>query len=667
MNEFFQRLKQRKLVQWAIAYVAAAFALLQGIDIVAQQFGWAEGVRRGITLALVVGFFITLVLAWYHGERGAQRVSGTELLIIGLVLALGGGLLWRFAGHSLPVAATQPNEQSKALSAIPDKSIAVLPFENLSAEQENAYFANGMQDEILTRLSKIGDLKVISRTSTQEFQSKPGNLPEIARQLGVAAILEGSVQKAGEAVRVNVQLIKADGDSHLWAETYDRQLTDIFAVESEVAQKIATALEATLTGREKVAIASEGTRNPQAYDALLHAVALRGKQAPSEGKERLNYLRRAVELDPAYAQAWSYLAMDEAELYFFPDRSEAQKERARTAADTALRLAPDLPQAQAAMGVYHYYCEQDYDAAITQLQRAHAGAPNDATILAFIGVVRRRQGQLEECLSALRQAAILDPLNVDVWLNLGRTLRGMRRFAEARTAYDRAQAVAPNDNDIVCQKAEIDLAKGDLATAWSVVDKPKMSPLDPCFGLYMTLVYYRRDSVAIAAQTSELIELEKSLPPIMRSMTHVTLALGAFQRGDRIAALAAAAAARQDRDEMRGSGGISPSLYHYYIQMEARLGNRAEVEREIKELFDATRKDQWAFPDAEADAAAGYTLLGDFDHGLPLLEDALQKPSDLVLTPAILRLDPAWDSVRNDPRFQALLTKYEVKENPARK
>jgi len=186
MNEFFQRLKHRKLVQWAIAYVAAAFALLQGIDIVGQQFAWPEAVRRGITLALIVGFFVTLVLAWYHGERGAQRATGTELLIIALVLALGGGLLWRFTAVRLPEDKTlaAPNEHKAESSVtILDKSIAVMPFENRSEDKANAYFADGIQDETLTRLSKIADLKVISRTSTQHYKSAPENLPEIAKQL----------------------------------------------------------------------------------------------------------------------------------------------------------------------------------------------------------------------------------------------------------------------------------------------------------------------------------------------------------------------------------------------------------------------------------------------------------------------------------------------------
>src|SRR5690348_13044062 len=230
MNELIARLKQRKLVQWALAYVAFAFALLQGMDVVAHQFGWPDGLQRGITLALVVGFPVMLVLAWYHGERGAQKVSSTEIVILALLLAIGGGLLWRFeratpatgslrAASSTDAAQRNPGATpaSIPIAAIPAKSIAVLPFENLSEDKGNAYFADGMQDLILTKLADIGDLKVISRTSTAKYESHPDNLKVIAQQLGVATILEGSVQKAGNQVLINVQLIDAHTDSHIWA------------------------------------------------------------------------------------------------------------------------------------------------------------------------------------------------------------------------------------------------------------------------------------------------------------------------------------------------------------------------------------------------------------------------------------------------------------------
>ena len=252
MADLLQRLRERKLVQWALAYAAGAFALLQGVDIVAQQFGWPDGVRRGATIALAIGFFVTLVLAWYHGERGAQRVSGTELLILALLFAVGGGLLWRFAPRANTPAEQAANPSTAITAAAPasQKSIAVMPFENLSRDPDNAYFAAGIQDEILTRLAKIGALKVISRTSTLQYASKPANLREVASQLGVANILEGSVQKVGDAVHVNVQLVRAAADEHLWAESYDRRLDDVFAVEGEIAQAVAEALNARLSAAE---------------------------------------------------------------------------------------------------------------------------------------------------------------------------------------------------------------------------------------------------------------------------------------------------------------------------------------------------------------------------------------------------------------------------------
>ena len=273
MNEFLQRLKQRKIVQWTLAYVAAAFALLQGIDIVAQRFGWPEQTMRLIIIALSVGLFVTMVLAWYHGERGAQRVTGTELLILALLLAIGGGLLWRFVRVSREPTVISPATPAATSSApavpIPAKSIAVLPFENLSDDKGAAYFADGIQDEILTKLAGIRDLKVISRTSTAKYKSKPEDLKTVSQQLGVANVLEGTVQKAGEKVRINVQLIDARADSHLWAKTYDRSLEDIFVVQSEVAQEVADSLKAKLSPAEANTVASAPTKDTQAYDLFL--------------------------------------------------------------------------------------------------------------------------------------------------------------------------------------------------------------------------------------------------------------------------------------------------------------------------------------------------------------------------------------------------------------
>src|SRR5216117_2894238 len=300
--------------------------------------------------------------------------------------------------------------------AVPEKSIAVLPFENLSEEKANAYFADGIQDEILTRLSKIADLKVISRTSTQHYKSAPENLPEIARQLGVAYILEGSVQKSGEAVRVNVQLIKAANDSHLWADTYDRRLTDIFSVESEVAKAIAEQLRAKLTGQEEQVIAAKPTDNPEAYDAYLRGLAYNLKTtnttANSLGAQK--YLKEAVRLDPKFALAWALLSYTDATGYRTNSLQPtvALREEARQAAESALTLQPNLGEAVLAKGAYYYFCLKDYDSAVRYFEQARQLLPNSSRIPESLASVARRRGQWDRSESYFNEAEKLDPRNV---------------------------------------------------------------------------------------------------------------------------------------------------------------------------------------------------------------------------------------------------------------
>src|SRR6266516_2871959 len=283
MNEFVQRLKQRKLVQWAVAYVAAAFALIQGLDIVAQRFSWPDSIERTLIIAACIGFFIAMVLAWYHGERGAQRVTGTELLIIVLLVSLGAFFLWRFAAGARPPIVTSVS--SVAPVAITEKSIAVLPFENLSSDKQNEYFADGVQDQILTDLSQIADLKVISRTSVMPYKSGIArNLRKIAEELGVAHVVEGSVQRAANKIRVNAQLIDARNDAHLWAQTYDRDLADVFAIQSEIAKAIADQLQAKLSPNERNAIEQAPTADVTAFDLYSRAKNLLDMGLPSDAK-----------------------------------------------------------------------------------------------------------------------------------------------------------------------------------------------------------------------------------------------------------------------------------------------------------------------------------------------------------------------------------------------
>jgi TolB-like protein/class 3 adenylate cyclase/Tfp pilus assembly protein PilF len=428
-------------------------------------------------------------------SRGRRWIIAAALIIVG-ALALGGFLLFR---HSTSVAS-----RAASISGIPEKSIAVLPFENLSSDKENAYFADGIQDEILTRLAKIADLKVISRTSTQQYQSKPGNLSEIARQLGVAHIVEGSVQKSGESVRVNVQLIKAATDAHLWAETFDRKLTDIFSVESEVAKAIAEQLRAKLTGQEEQVIAAKPTDNPDAYDAYLRGLAysLKTQNTPVNALGAQKYLREAVKLDPKFALAWALLSNTESRSYitFNLQPTVALREEARQAAETALTLQPNLGEAILAKGSYHYACLKDYDTAVHYFEQARPLLPNSSKIPESLAYVERRRGQWDRSEAYFNEAERLDPRNVYMLSQHAGSYTLLRRFPEALRKLDQVLNITPDDVDTLVAKGVIAQAEGDLPRAAAL-----LVPLHPAAddtGAFETQVYQaileRRPAPAIS-------------------------------------------------------------------------------------------------------------------------------------------------------------------------
>src|SRR5712692_10402585 len=375
------------------------------------------------------------------------------------------------------IAMFSRNRVRSTLSA-PEKSIAVLPFENLSNDKENAYFADGIQDEILTRLSKIADLKVISRTSTQHYKSAPENLPEIARQLGVAHIVEGSVQKSGDAVRVNVQLIKAANDSHLWADTFDRKLTDIFSVESEVAKVIAEHLRAKLTGQEEQVIAAKPTDNPEAYDAYLRGLAYSLKTLNTAGNAvgAQKYLQEAVRLDPKFALAWARLSYTDAVCYstLALQPTVALREEVRQAAETALTLQPNLGEAVHAKGYYHYACLKDYDTAVRYFEQARPRLPNNSLIPESLALVARRRGQWDRSESYFNEAERLDPRNVNLLTQHALSYILLRRFPEALRELDQLLNTIPDDVDTLAFKASIAQAEGDLPRAAAL-----LAPLHP--------------------------------------------------------------------------------------------------------------------------------------------------------------------------------------------
>src|SRR5467141_3673988 len=490
MNQgnFFAELRRRNVYKVAVAYAVVAWLLIQVATQVFPFFELPNWAVQVVVLAMVIGFPIAVVCSWAFEmtpdgiklerdiDRRVTRKTGRKLTaLITVVAALAVGVtVFRFL-HS----DRGNTERPAALAAeIESKSIAVLPFENLSEEKANAYFAEGVQDEILTRLSKIADLKVISRTSTQRYKSAPENLPEIARQLGVAHILEGSVQRSGDGVRVNVQLIKAANDSHLWADTFDRKLTDIFSVESEVARAIADQLRAKLTGREEQVIAAKPTDNPEAYDAYLRGLAytLKTGNTPASALGAQKYLKEAVRLDPKFALSWALLSYVDSVGYtsLSLQPTVALREEARQAAETALTLQPNLGEAVLAKGYYHYSCLKDYDTAVRYFEQARQLLPNSSRIPESLAYVERRRGQWDRSESYFNEAERLDPRNVSILTQHALSYMELRRFPEAVRKFDQVLDITPDDLDTLVLKAAIAQAEGDLPHAAAL-----LAPLHP--------------------------------------------------------------------------------------------------------------------------------------------------------------------------------------------
>jgi TolB-like protein/class 3 adenylate cyclase/Tfp pilus assembly protein PilF len=566
------------------------------------------------------------------------------------------------------------NYRVRSTLPAPEKSIAVLPFENRSRDPDNAYFADGIQDEILTRLSKIADLKVISRTSTQHYKSAPENLPEIGRQLGVAHILEGRVQKSADSVRVNVQLIKAANDSHLWADTFDRKLTDIFSVESEVAKSIAEQLRAHLTGQEEQVIGAKPTDNTEAYDAYLRGLAysLKAGNTPANALAAQKYLREAVRLDPKFALSWALLSYVDARGYTQQslEPTVALREEARQAAETAVTLQSNLGEGLMAKGYYHYGCLKDYDTAVRYFEQARQFLPNSSRIPESLAYVTRRRGQWGRSESYLIEAEQLDPRNVSVLTEHALSYFCLRRFPEAMRKLDQVLDITPDDRDTLVRQASTAQGEGDLPRAAALLAPLHPEGADAAWVLVpqaYQAILERRPAQIIPRLTEVLAKPDPALGYVNGELRFY---LGWAQElaGDHAAARESWRQARSELERFLKEQPENYALIGDLALTNMGLGDKAAAFNLTKRAMavNPIEKDALFGPVSIEILARVAAQMGEPDRAIPALKKLLSIPytgaMTAPLTPALLRLDPMFDPLRNDPRFQKLVASPGLKE-----
>src|SRR5438477_5867575 len=662
MSGFFEELKRRKVYRVAAAYIIAAGFIIQVASAVFPAWELPNWAFRFVVVLLLIGFPISLILAWAYdltpqgiratpAPRTHRRQNLIMLIAIGVVVSAVGGffLFPRASGRNI------------------EKSIAVLPFNSLSDEKENAYFADGMQDDIMTNLSKIGDLKVISRTSVMSYRGNAArSAREIGKALGVATLLEGSVRRIGNRVRVNVQLINADNDEHIWAEDYDRELTDVFAIQTDLAQKIVYTLQAKLSPNEKARLDRRPTLDPNAYLLFVqaHDYADRTDMFHDTSLKAEPLFEQAIKLDPNFSLAYAGLSMVESWVYHSFDPLPARREKARRTADEALRLQPDLPEAHLALGFSYYYGDRDYQHALAEFETAKRGLPNEAEAYMAIGAIQRRQGKWIESTENLEKAAALDPKNVGILCNLGYSYMAQRNFESAEKIFDRALAAEPKSLQAAGMKAAVAvLWTGDL----SAVEK-QFSSVPPEADPGGLITWMRVGILTLERKFPEALQVAQQY----RSETLATATTApcpkAFlegmlyrYQGDKAKARIAFEQTRVVAEKLVRDAPQDPSRHGQLGLVLAALDQKEEAISEGKRAVELLPESQDAFdgPQATAALAQIYAWTGEFDDAFRLLDHLLDVPNGLTVT--LLKLEPMWDPLRKDPRFQALIDKYSPK------
>jgi TolB-like protein/Flp pilus assembly protein TadD len=660
MTGFFEEVKRRKVYRVAAAYIIAAGGIIQLASAAFPAWELPNWALRLVIVALLMGFPIALILAWVY-DITAQGVRATPtpampgshrrrnivmLVVTGVIISAAAGffLLPRVSAHKC------------------DKSIAVLPFENLSDEKENAYFADGIQDDVLTNLSKVGDLKVISRTSVMPYRGKASNVREIGKTLGVGAILEGSVRRIGNRVRVNVQLINADTDEHMWAEDYDRDLTDVFAIQTDLAQQIVRELQAKLSPMEKAQIERRPTENGEAYLAFMqgHEMFYRADKFRSNTEKAEQLFKKATKLDPNFAGAFAALAWVHDWNYHDFDPTPARKEKARAAAVESLRLQPNLPEAHLAMGFYYYYCERNYQAALDEFAIAKLSLPNSPEVYMAIGAIERRQGKWNESTANLEKAVSLSPKDSWVLQNLADNYYATRSFEAADKIFDRAIEAAPSSFGPRAEKAKLAIDwKGDLSVMETALTQVPTG-IDPdglvTFARVQLLLLQRKfsDALAVLHQSPRDVSHFDKPKELFEGAIYTFLndkekALSAFERARHIAEKAL----RESPDD--ASRHVTLGL------VLAGLGEKELAIAEGKRAVQLLPESQDAFdgPRMTVALAQIYAWTGESDQAIELLNRSLSTP--MGITVPFLKLDPMWEPLRNDPRFQALIDRYAAK------